>query len=213
MRRNASTLGTTFAALAAVAGLLGAQASMTSPAEAVSGLTRVTKISASDSTTAKQVTAMCPAGKRIFGGGAEIVNGQGQAVVQRLQPRSTATDDRFVVGAREDSNGYAGAWRLRAFAVCADPLPGQQIIATTAPTSSDSQQSLVGLCPNDQREVGFGGRINNGAGQVRLSDLYDFFGPPSSLLIVGAREDPDGYAGQWSLSSYIICADSAATTG
>jgi hypothetical protein len=48
---------------------------------------------------------------------------------------------------------------------------------------------------------GFGGRINNGAGQVRLTDLYDFFGPPSSLLIVGAREDPDGFAGQWSLSS------------
>src|SRR5262249_23223756 len=39
---------------------------------------------------------------------------------------------------------------------------------------------------------------------------YDFFGPPSSLLIVGAREDPSGYAGNWSLSSYTICADEAA---
>jgi hypothetical protein len=177
-------------------------------------LTRVTTITASNSNTIKQTAAVCPAGKRVLGGGAEIVNGRGQVVTQQLQPRQTATDDRFVAGAREDQSGYARAWRLRVYAVCADPLPGQQIVASTTPVSSDPLQSLVGLCPTGQREVGFGGRINNGAGQVRLTDLYDFFGPPSSLLIVGAREDPDGYVGQWSLSSYTICADeSAATSG
>ena len=213
MHRNASILGKTVAAIAAVAGLLAAQTATASPSQAVSGLTRVTKVSASNSNTNKQIAAVCPAGKRVLGGGAEIVNGQGQVVLQQLQPRRTATDDRFVVGAREDGDGFAGAWRLRAFAVCADPLPGQQIIASTAPLSSDPQQSIVGLCPAGQREVGFGGKINNGAGQVRLTDLYDFFGPPSSLLIVGAREDPDGYAGQWSLSSYTICANESATNG
>ena len=213
MHRNASILGKTVAAIAAVAGLLAAQTATASPSQAVSGLTRVTKVSASNSNTNKQIAAVCPTGKRVLGGGAEIVNGQGQVVLQQLQPRRTATDDRFVVGAREDGGGFAGAWRLRAFAICADPLPGQQIIVSTAPRSSDPQQSIVGLCPTGQREVGFGGKINNGAGQVRLTDLYDFFGPPSSLLIVGAREDPDGYAGQWSLSSYTICANESATNG
>jgi hypothetical protein len=213
MHRKASTMGKALAAVAAVAGLVVAQASTAPSAQAVSGLTRVTKLSASSSTTTKQLAAVCPAGKRVLGGGAEIVNGQGQVVLQRLQPRRTATDDRFAVSAREDGSGYANAWRLRAYAICADPLPGQQIIASTATVSSDAQQSLVGICPTGQREVGFGGRINNGAGQVRLTDLYDFFGPPSSLLIVGAREDSDGYAGQWSLSSYTICADESATTG
>lgn len=213
MHRNASMLGKTVAAIAAVAGLLAAQTATASPSQAVPGLTRVTKVSASNSNTSKQIAAVCPAGKRVLGGGAEIVNGQGQVVLQQLQPRRTATDDRFVVGAREDGDGFVGAWRLRAFAICADPLPGQQIIASTAPLSSDPQQSIVGLCPTGQREVGFGGKINNGAGQVRPTDLYDFFGPPSSLLIVGAREDPDGYAGQWSLSSYTICANESAANG
>jgi hypothetical protein len=214
MYGNASFIRKSLAAIAAVAGLVAVQVLAASPgAQAVSGLTRVTKVSASNSTTTKQVAAVCPAGKRVLGGGAEIVNGQGQVVLQQLQPRRTATDDRFAVSAREDGSGYPNAWRLRAFAICADPLPGQQIIASTAPPTSDGQQSLVGVCPTGQREVGFGGRINNGAGQVRLTDLYDFFGPPSSLLIVGARENPGGYAGQWSLSSYIICADESATNG
>jgi hypothetical protein len=198
-------------AVAAIGAVLVAQT--TPPAQAVSGLSRVKKLSASNSNTSKQVAAVCPAGQRVLGGGAEIVNGQGQVVIQRLQPLRTPTDDRFVAAAREDQTGYARAWRLRAYAICADPLPGLQIIASTTPASSDPQQSLVGLCPAGQREVGFGGRINNGAGQVRLTDLYDFFGPPSSLLIVGARENPDGYTAQWSLSSYTICADESATAG
>ena len=216
MQRNASTIGrslTVLTAAAMMAALLTAHTSVAPSAQAVSGLTQVTAISPSNSNTSKQVAAVCPPGQRVLGGGAEVVNGGGQVVIQRLQPRHTATDDRFVAGAREDQSGYAEAWRLRSFAICADPLPGQQIIANTTPASSDPQQSLVGVCPAGQREVGFGGQINSGAGQVRLTDLYDFFGPPSSLLIVGAREDPDGYAGQWSLSSYTICADESATAG
>jgi hypothetical protein len=212
MHGNASALGKALAAIAAVAGLLAVQTAAAPLSQAATGPTRVTKVSPADSTTLKQVAAVCPAGKRVVGGGSEIVNGRGQVVLQQLQPRRTATDERFVAGAREDANGYGRAWRLRVFAVCADPLPGQQIIASTAAVSSDPQQSLVGLCPNGQREIGFGGRINNGAGQVRLTDLYDFFGPPSSLLIVGAREERDGYAGRWSLSSYTICANEAAAS-
>src|SRR5262249_19308077 len=211
MHGKASAIGKSLAAVtAAVAGLFARQASAATPAHAVSNLTRVTKISASDSTTTKQVAVNCPSGQRVFGGGAEIVNGQGQVLLERLQPQQTATGDRYVAGAREDARGYDGTWRLRAFALCGDGLAGQQLISAKAPLSSDPSQSLVGVCPNGQREVGQGGRINNGAGHVRLTDLYDFFGPPSSLLIVGAREDPSGYAGNWSLSSYTICADEAA---
>jgi hypothetical protein len=55
----------------------------------------------SDSSTTKRVAARCPAGKRVLGGGGAVVNGAGQVVLQRLQPTQTATDDRFVVGARE----------------------------------------------------------------------------------------------------------------
>jgi hypothetical protein len=207
-------LGTSLAAAAAiVVALFVAQNAQAPAAHAATGLTRVTTISASNSNTTKTVSAVCPAGQRVFGGGAEIVNGQQRVLLERLQPRHDATDDRFLAGATEQAGGYTGAWQLRAFAICGAPVSGLQIIAGNAPTSSVSPQSLAAACPAGQREVGFGGRINNGAGQVRLTDLYDFFGPPSSLLIVGAREDADGYAGNWSLSSYTICADESATDG
>ena len=43
-----------------------------------------------------------------------------------------ATDGRFVVAAREDETGYAGAWSLTAHAVCSDPLPGFGILDSTS---------------------------------------------------------------------------------
>jgi hypothetical protein len=191
-----------------------APASPAAPAPVVSGLTRVAAVSAVSSTTSRQVAAVCPAGKAVVGGGGEIVDGRGQVVIERLQPQQTASGGRFVVGAREDAAGFDGAWRVRATAVCADPLPGQQIVAATTPQTSESQQGpLASVCPTGQGVVGFGVRINNGAGQVRLTEDYEFFGPPSHLQIVGAREDPDGYAGQWSLTSYLICADQSVTNG
>jgi hypothetical protein len=212
--RNAVHLGRSFAATAAIVAALFVAQSVSAPAAyAATGVTRVTATSESSSTTTRTVSAICPAGQRVFGGGAEIVNGQQRVLLERLQPRHDATDDRFIAGASELPGGFTANWQLRAFAICGAPLSGMQIISGTSPTSSTSPRSLAGVCPDGQREVGFGARINNGAGQVRLTDLYDFFGPPSSLLIVAAREDADGYAGNWSLSSYTICADASATDG
>jgi hypothetical protein len=213
--RNAVHLGKSLAATAAIVAALFVAQSVSAPAaHAATGVTRVTATSESSSNTTRTVSAICPAGQRVFGGGAEIVNGQQRVLLERLEPRHDAIDDRFIAGASEQGGGFTGNWQLRAFAICGAPLPGMQIITVTPPTtSSTSPQTLNTVCPAGQGVVGFGGRINNGAGQVRLTDLYDFFGPPSSLLIVAAREDADGYAGNWSLSSYTICADTSATDG
>jgi hypothetical protein len=219
MRRSTFLTRRFLVAVLAAAGLLmpltsTAAPSQASPAPAVSGLTRVAAASAVGSSTSRQVAAVCPAGQTVVGGGGEIVEGRGQVVIERLQPQQTSTGGRFVVGAREDAAGFDGAWRVRATAVCADPLPGQQIVTqTTAQTSGSQQGPVASVCPTGQGVVGFGVRINNGAGQVRLTEDYEFFGPPSHLQIVGAREDPDGYVGQWSLTSYLICADQSVTDG
>jgi hypothetical protein len=196
-----------------VAGLLAGHALAAAPADAVSGLTRVTKSSPSNSRTLKRVAAVCPAGTRVVGGGGAVVNGGGQVVIQQLEPRHTGTDDRFVVGAREDQTGFAGSWRLTAYALCADALPGQQITSNTLPASSDAFQSQLAFCPSGQTQIGYGGRVDNGAGQVHITELFDFFGPPVGVTFLRAREDAGGYAGSWAVTPFAVCVDAAAATG
>jgi hypothetical protein len=107
VRMRTTFAGRLLAGGAVVAGLLAGLALTAAPAGADSGLARVTKSSASDSTGVKRVAAVCPGGKRVVGGGGTVVNGGGQVVIQQLEPRHTGTDDRFVVSAREDQTGFA----------------------------------------------------------------------------------------------------------
>ena len=120
MRESSSRFGRLVACGATVIGLAAVQALLASQAEAVPGLQRITKTSVSNSSTSKTVTANCPVGKRVLGGGGTVTGGRGQVVLERLEPVQTATNDRFVVGAREDGTGYSGSWRLTAYALCAD---------------------------------------------------------------------------------------------
>jgi hypothetical protein len=196
-----------------VAGLLAGPALAARPAEAVSGLTRVTRSTASNSKAIKRIAAVCPAGTRVVGGGGTVRNGAGQVVIQQLEPQHTATEDRFVVGAREDQTGFGRSWRLTAYALCADPLPGQQIASNSLPASSDPVQSQLALCPAGQSQIGYGGRVGNGAGQVHVTELFDFFGPPIGVTFLRAREDADGYSGSWGVTPFAVCVGAAAATG
>jgi hypothetical protein len=128
MRESSSRFSRLMACGAIGIGLAAVQALLASQAEAVPGLQRITRTSVSDSSTSKTVTANCPVGKRVLGGGATVAGGRGQVVLERLEPVQTATNDRFVVGAREDGTGYSGNWRLTAYALCANPLPAYGIL-------------------------------------------------------------------------------------
>lgn len=192
-----------------VAGLAVGMAAAAGPAQAVPGLQRVTATTVADSSPSKTVAAVCPAGQRVFGGGGDVVGGAGQVAIDRLQPQQTTTGDRFTVTAREDGTGFAGNWRLTAYALCAAPLPGQQIVSVGQPSTSDRLQSTLALCSGTQTQVGFGGRITGGSGQVRITDLFPFFDPPPSVTFTRALEHSDGFAGLWSTTSYAVCADSA----
>jgi hypothetical protein len=189
--------------------VVGAAAGPVGEASAVPGLVRVDASSATESSATKTVAASCPTGKRVLGGGGKIDGGGGEVALEQVQPTQTVDDERFVASASEDGTGFGGDWQLTAYALCADPLPGQQIIGADPPTlRSDSTQAANTFCPAGQGQVGWGGRINNGAGQVRLTGLFQFYvGAPPIGTIVNAREDADGYDGSWSLTPYTVCAD------
>ena len=190
----------------AVVGLAAAQAVLASPADALPGLQRPAKTTVSDSSTSKSVAAKCPAGQNVIGGGGTVIGGRGQVVLERLQPVQTATEGHFLVAASEDETGYSGDWRLTAFAVCSDPLPGFGILdSTSGDASSFSPQNTISFCIGQTR-VGFGGRVNSAAGQVHLTNLTPDSNGQVDFTSIAAVEDANGFDGAWNVTAYAVCA-------
>ena len=209
MRECSSRFGRLVVCGALVTGLAAVQAVLASQAEAVPGLQRITKVSVSDSSTSKTVTANCPVGKRVLGGGGTVTGGRGQVVLERLEPVQSATNDRFVVRAREDGTGYSSNWRLTAYALCANPnpLPAYAILPSTSGSpNSNSPQSTISFCVG-QPQVGFGGRINGGVGQVHLTNLVRASNGDIDFTLIAAQEDATGFGGAWTATAYAICAN------
>jgi hypothetical protein len=150
----------------------------------------------------KSAIVDCPAGKRVVGAGAAVVNGQGQVALDAVVPVGGLT----AVGATgiEDENGYANSWTVRAHAVCADPPPGlEQVSAITDPDSDPA--SVTATCPSGKNLLGTGADITSGSGQVVLDDVR-----PNAALTsttVTGLEDESGFAGDWTLLAVAICAN------
>ena len=212
MREFSSRFGRSVACGAIVIGFAAVQALLASQAEAVPGLQRIAKTSVSNSSTSKTVAARCPVGKRVLGGGGTVTGGRGQVVLERLEPVQTATDDRFVVGAREDGTGYSSNWRLTAYALCANPLPAYGILpSTSGSASSNSPQNTLSFCIG-QPLVGFGGSVNGGAGQVHLTNLISASNGTVDFTPIAAQEDANGFDGAWTVTAYAVCANPRPTS-
>ena len=78
-----------------------------SAAAAVTGLQRVHADSASSSAGFRAVTATCPAGKRVLGGGAELFGGESQVSLNDVIPNRALTS--VTAEAFEDQTGHAGS--------------------------------------------------------------------------------------------------------
>jgi hypothetical protein len=128
-------------------------------------------------------------------------------VLQQLEPAQTATDDRSVVGAREDATGFSGNWQLAAYALCANPLPAYSLLPSTSGSpNSNAAQSTISFCIG-QTQVGFGGRVNGGAGQVHLTNLVR---DAAGFTLIAGVEDANGFGGNWTVSAYAVCASTPA---
>ena len=84
-------------------------------APGVSGLEIVNVQSASDSVSPKVLTANCPAGKKLVGGGGRIINQAGFVALDESYPVS-ATSWRLT---GTEVNSTIGNWYVNAYAICA----------------------------------------------------------------------------------------------
>ena len=187
----------------AVTGLLATMATVASPAQAIPGLVRTTASSVSDSATTKTISAACPAGTRILGGGGEIVGGAGQVLLTAFEPVSST--NRYSVRGHEDDDGYTGNWQVIAYAVCGNSPAGLEYITDSGqPQSASFGHYTTARCTPGKHFLGFGGRTNDGAGHVSLEGMNPF--EPAEVL-VPAAEDPNGFSGLWSLTAHLVCAN------
>jgi hypothetical protein len=97
-------------------------------AQLLKNVTYVTETTVNDSVTAKSVTATCPTGKEVLGGGVKIngasSNPKAGVVVSESAPVTSSTNARvgWVAGGREvGSEDETNSWQVVAYAICAEP--------------------------------------------------------------------------------------------
>ncbi|MGI5212883.1 hypothetical protein [Plantactinospora sp. CA-290183] len=169
-------------------------------ATAPAGLQTVTAFSASDSAN-KSVTLPCPVGKKVLGVGGELSGGLGQVVVDDLRPNADLGS--VTVTGVEDGNGQAANWSITAKAICATPPAGLERVNGLGILDSTSVKSTVATCPAGKRVHGLGAEIDGGAGRVRMTGVW---ASSSTTVTASGAEDENGFAGNWGVRPYAICA-------
>jgi hypothetical protein len=195
-------------AVGGVTVLAGAQLASAGSALAVPGATLKTATASFDSTASGgetgTVQAVCPAGTKVIGGGATSIPATGKVRLIQMQPVQDSTGGRYVATAKADRT--AGKYQLTAFAVCANNLPGLQIVSRTGAKSTSPFQLTGVACPAGEQVLGTGAAVKGGLGHVTI--IEDSINTVTKTeMLAGAFADNTGLAGSWSLNSYAVCAN------
>jgi hypothetical protein len=179
--------------------------SAASAAAALPGLVPISAETAFDSQAFKPQRVFCPPGLQVVGGSYELIGAEGSVVLDDFIPSADnlLVSAGEIVGPGEKSDGTTANWKIRATAMCANPLPGYSIQITRSDFTRTTSQSARAFCPAGTSLVSGGTELSNGFGQVStvMLDLAN-----TSVEAVG-RTDTDGYSGSWSISAYAICAN------
>jgi hypothetical protein len=179
-----------------------------SPAHAV-----ISPIAESATTAAakKTATSYCPDGWRAVGGGGSIhttdsAHPRRDLVLVQMEPvHPLSGRDYYIVTGEEAGDAVHGDWYVRAIARCAEPVPGQHTVMASTSLDSADYQTAKATCPNGERVLGGGAWIVlPTAGHVGLTEMKA--NPSGTLLYGQANEDHGGYAGDWNVSAFAICA-------
>jgi hypothetical protein len=144
--------------------------------------------------------AVCPAGKKVIGGGGSTYKSRSvlDTIITTSQ-LSSVTVEAFRNEA-DPGTAYVG---VNAFAICVNPIPGMQLVsATSGYTSEDKLISVT--CPAGTKVRGVLASLAGAAGQAYIDALV----PYATLtgVILNAREDSTGHSGTWTAWVYATCA-------
>lgn len=124
-------------------------------ADPIPGLHLVADSGSLGSASVQSVSAGCPAGEVVLGGGGLVRNPGFQADLRTVAP--SANGDRFTAIGGEDVDGYPDNWSVVAYAMCAPRPPGYEIVASTGVAlPADSRKAATSVCPAGKRAHGAG---------------------------------------------------------
>jgi hypothetical protein len=206
------------AAAAVVAAQVGIQLAGAGPAAAVTGIEKVVgEVSLVDSQQTHTSIAHCPPGKYVIGGGgwAFAVAAADAAKVTLLQMRpehrTDGAGDSYVVTGSETTPTMTGDWWVQAYAICASPsgLSGYKLESTNnGVTASPDRMETWATCGSGKRALGGGARITNPGREVALQ--MSRASATGDIFRAAAREDADGYSGDWTVDAYAVCVNQPA---
>jgi hypothetical protein len=152
--------------------------------------------------SAATAVATCPAGKKVIGAGGRSA-GKPDWVMDTMDVAGNLSSVYVETMTTEFATGIAPV--AVAYAICINPVPGQQRVgAATAFDSND--KTLTVSCPAGTRVHGTGGGITGALGQAYLDALLPSGGAPGGTHI-NAREDANGFARNWMVNAYAVCAN------
>jgi hypothetical protein len=205
-RRNRwVTVASAVAALAAAQVAVGLADIDSARAAPVTGVQLVTAASSYSSSFSKIVTSTCPPGKVALGGGGRVVDGDGYVFLTGMEPGPNT----FKATALEQAVGHGGAWSLRAYVVCSDPVPGWELVQYQewSPAGAREHQARVS-CTAGRRVLGAGALVDfgvdttlqwvrpgeqNGTGFVVAAGVADIIDPFRLTAYAVCADAPNGY--------------------
>jgi hypothetical protein len=196
-----AVLGLGVAVLAAQGLAVAPAAATTIPAGSVEVKTALSPFSLGNKTQ----RVNCPAGKVALGGGSQTSGGP-HLVITEARPISDPAGNGFVVTAQVDQVGVTSPWTVTVFAFCAVAPPGYEVIPQVNPPTTAFSDAALARCSAGKNAIGSGGQITGGNGQVNLTMGPNNLSGVASASGAEAAEDADGFAGNYQLTAYAICA-------
>jgi len=170
-------------------------------ADPLPGLEWIKALTVSDSATSKTLTVSCSPGKTVLGNGYAVTGGDGEVFVDEAVPDGgpgVAATHVSLIGVEGDP--YDGNWELEGFVICANPLPGQQVLSRS--TTASTVDKGLGVSCGNQVATGGTAELHNGTGAVVLTDDYAL---DHSANAIGAAND--GTTSAWWITAYAFCVD------
>jgi hypothetical protein len=151
----------------------------------------------------KALLLTCPSGTQVVGTGGQInIATSGKVGLHEFTPE-TLTTVRVI--AAEIGSGTTANWTMKAYALCASPPFGLQIVRTTSTIDSKHAKSVVAHCPAGKRVMGAGADIAAPEGDRVMLDEVTPLPDLSGVNAVGT-ELAGGTTQNWTVSAEAICA-------
>jgi len=204
---------------AAILAVVGSGVGHPVPAAAVSyritGLESAGGHAGPDHRPVKKVTAACPLGKVIVGGGAtgyERVDGEWRwtrhLTITQLEPGLLA-DGRYTWTAamEERGTGTSNPWMLLSSAHCVNRPPQYALRQEMTPISPEPSKTAAATCPTGTKMIGGGAAIRSLAEREQVGLTMARVDALGGLMRTQAHAAPTGTTEPWGLLATAVCAD------